>query len=73
MSLNGNYLKQIGDFQYLGSWVNSCSKEITGCIAKVYNAVSKFSFVWKLKMKTNLKVQFYCALIETTLLHGSEN
>ena len=41
-SLNGNDLKKVDNFQCVGSWVLSYSKEITGHITEAWNALSKF-------------------------------
>ena len=45
ITLNGSKLKQVDDFLYLGSWVNSCDKDINVRIAKSWTALHKMDTV----------------------------
>ena len=67
ITLIGKNLKQVRDFLYLGSWINSCEKDINVRIAK---AIVKMDTVWKSNLKKNIKIEFFKATVETVLLYG---
>ena len=43
----GKTLKYVNDFQYLGSWINSCEKDISTRIGKAWSALNKMDIIWK--------------------------
>ena len=73
ITLKGNKLKQVEDFVYLGSWVNSSKKDIEVRIAMAWSALAKPDTIWKSKMNKQLKIQFFRSTVETILLYGSSH
>ena len=73
VTLKGNKLKQVEDFVYLGSWVNSSKKDIEVRIAMAWSALGKMDTIWKSKMNKQLKIQFFRSTAETVLLYGSSS
>ena len=70
-TVEGHTLKQVDDFQYLGSWIDTCSKDISIRIGKAWTALLKLNTIWKSNMSESLRVQFFRATVETVLLYGS--
>ena len=70
-TLNGSELKKVDDFQYLGSWISSCEKDINVRIGKAWAALSKMSTIWKSNLKRKLKISLFRTTVETVLLYGS--
>jgi len=68
-TVDDKILKQVDDFLYLGSWINSCNKEI----GKAWTALQKMDIIWKSNMSTPLKVAFFKSTIESFLLYGSSS
>ena len=73
ITLKGNKLKQVEDFVYLGSWVNSSKKDIEVRIVIAWSALAKMDTIWKSKMNKQLKIQFFRSTVETVLLYGSSS
>ena len=70
--INGTTLKQVTNFQYLGSWVDSTKKDIDVRIGKAWTACSKLSNIWRSDLSRDLKINFFKAAVESVLLYGSE-
>ena len=70
-TIEGTKLKQVNDFLYLGSWINSCEKDINVRIGKAWAAMDKMDKVWKSNLNTKLKIEIFRATVETVLLYGS--
>ena len=73
ITFNGTKLKQVDDFLYLGSWINSCDKDINVRIAKAWTAMQKLDTIWKSGLKRSIKIDFFRATVETVLLYGSNS
>ena len=73
ITLKGGKLKQVEDFLYLGSWVDSSKKDIDVRITKAWTALTKMDTIWKSKMDKVLNIQFFRATVETVLLYGSSS
>ena len=65
-------LKQVQDFQYLGSWVDQSKQDLNIREAKAWTALNKLTAIWKSNLGRKLKVRFFRASVETVLLYGSE-
>ena len=65
-------MKNIENFFYLGSEIESTDKEIKLRIAKSWAAQDKLSSIWKSPLSTTLKRNFFRAVVESVLLYGSE-
>ena len=72
-TLDGDVLNQVEDFQYLGAWLNTCSKDINIRIGRAWTALLKLNTIWKSNLQEDLKVQFFRATVETVLLYGSSS
>ena len=68
---SGKALGSVDNFLYLGSWVMSCEQDINTRIAKAWAALNKLNKIWKSKLKTSLKMQFFRATVESVLLYGA--
>ena len=62
-SKNGNIIKQVENFKYLGSYIRSTENDIEIRIAKVWSALNSIHTIWKSKMCDNLKRSFFRATV----------
>ena len=72
VTLGGNKLKQVDNFKYLGSWIQSSEKDMNVRIGQAWIALNKMMKVWKSNLKNHLKVGFFRATVESVLLYGDE-
>ena len=72
-SQRGELLKQVEDFKYLGSWIADSKRDMEVRIRLAWKVLSKLDRIWKSKLKTELKIQFFRATIESVLLYGAES
>ena len=77
ISVDGNVLKNVDTFKYLGSCINSTvnlDDEVLRCISRASQAFGRLhTRVWKersITIKTNISV--YCAVVLPSLLYGCE-
>ena len=73
ITLEGNKLKQVDDFKYLGSWIQSSKRDMEIRIGQAWRALNKMEKVWKSNLKRELKIQFFRATVESVLLYGAES
>ena len=71
-SQTNKQLKEVTDFKYLGSWINTTQRDISIRIAKAWSASNKLDKIWKSNLSRKLKIQFFRATVETVLLYGAE-
>ena len=69
--LNGNLLKVVEDFKYLGSYIASTERDIEIKIGKAWGALNQLDKIWKSNLPKNLKKDFFRAAVESVLLYGS--
>ena len=62
-SIDGEVLKNVDNFIYLGSEIGSTDKEIKIRIAKSWAALDKLSSVWKSPLSITLKRNFFRAVV----------
>ena len=62
-SKNGNIIKQVENFKYLGSYIRSTENDIEIRIAKVWSALNSIHTIWKSTMCDNLKRSFFRATV----------
>ena len=72
VTLGGNKLKQVDNFKYLGSWIQSSEKDMNIRIGQAWSALNKMMKVWKSNLKNHLKIGFFRATVESVLLYGAE-
>ena len=70
-SLNGNSLKSVKDFSYLGSNIQSTEKDINIRKAKAWKALDGLSVIWKSNLTDRLKRDFFKAVVDPVLTYGS--
>ena len=65
-------LKEVEDFKYLGSWVNSTEKDLKVRKALAWRALNGMTCVWTSNLPRQIKLSFFNATVESVLLYGSE-
>ena len=73
VTLEGNKLKQVDNFKYLGSWIQSSEKDMNIIIGQACSALNKMVKVWKSNLQNHLKVGFFRTKVESVLLYGAES
>ena len=68
----GTVLKEVDDFKYLGSWVNSTEQDLKVRKALAWRALNGMSSVWNSNLPREIKLSFFYATVEAVLLYGSE-
>ena len=71
-SLEGKNLECVTDFEYLGSWISTTSRDIASGKAKTWPVLHKLDNIWKSNLPRWLKMQFFRTLAESILLYGAE-
>ena len=71
-TIGGSPLKEVEDFKYLGSWVNTSEKDIKIRKALAWRALNGMKAIWSSRMSQGTKLNFFFATVETVLLYGSE-
>ena len=69
-TLDGNSLKLIDKFTYLGSSVSSTEKDIDTRLTKVWTAIDRLSIIWKTNLTDKMKRSFFQAAVVSILLYG---
>ena len=73
VTLEGNNLKQVEDFRYLGSWIASSKRDMEIRIGLAWKALNKMDKIWKSNLCRSLKIQFFRATVESVMLYGAES
>ena len=68
----GDALKEVNDFKYLGSWVNSTEQDLKVRKALAWRALNGMASVWNSNLPRQIKLSFFYATVESVLLYGSE-
>ena len=68
----GTVLKEVEDFKYLGSWVNSTEQDLKVKKALAWRALNGMTCVWNSNLPRQIKLSFFNATVESVLLYGSE-
>ena len=71
-SIDWEFLKNVDNFIYFGSEIESTDKEIKIRIAKSWAALDKLRSIWKSQLNSTLKRNIFRAVVESVLLYGSE-
>ena len=69
-TLEGNPLKLVDKFTYLGSSVESTEKDIETRLAKAWTAINRLSIIWKSDLTDKMKRSFFQAAVTSILLYG---
>ena len=70
-SLNGKNIKEVSDFKYLGSYIQSTEKYINIILAKSWAALNEINSIWKSRLPDNMKRNFFRTTVESVLIYGS--
>jgi len=62
---DGTVLEYAKDFKYLGSWVDSSSKDIGVRKAQAWKALNGMTRIWTSRVKPELKKRFFLSTVET--------
>ena len=69
-TLNGDSLKSVDKFLYLGSSVSSTEDDINIWLSKARAAIDRLSILWKSNLSDKIKHNFFQASIVSILLYG---
>ena len=69
----GEPLKQVLDFKYLGSRMESTDKDIKERKAQAWRAINSMKKIWTSGMARPLKARIFIATVEAILLYGCES
>ena len=69
-TLDGNSMKLVDKFTYLGSSVSSTEKDIDIRLTKAWTAIDRLSIIWKSNLTDKMKRSFFQAAVVSILLYG---
>ena len=69
-TLDGNSLKLVDKFTYLGCSVSSNEKDIDTWLTKAWKAIDRLSIIWKSDMTDKMKRSFFQAAVVSILKYG---
>ena len=69
-TLDGNPLKLVDKFTYLGSSVKSTEKDIDTRLTKAWRAINGLSIIWRSDLTDKRKRSFFQAAVSSILLYG---
>ena len=69
---NGETLKVVQNFKYLGAWTESTAKDISVRKALAWTACHKLRKVWRSRLRRQIKERLFIATVESVLLYGAE-
>ena len=69
-SYNGDDVKQVSDFKYLGSYIASTENDVNIRLGKAWTALNKMNNIWKSNLPDQLKRKFFRAPVESVLVYG---
>ena len=72
MSRDGNKIKVVDNFKYLGGWMNSSKKDFEVRKAQAWSACHKLKKIWSSNLSKKFKIRLFITTVETILLYGSE-
>ena len=69
---NGDKLKEVDDFKYLGGRTQSTSVDITVRKALAWSACHRLRKVWNSNLQKQIKKRLFLSTVESVLLYGAE-
>ena len=69
-TLNGNSLKLVDKFTYLGNSISSTKTDTNMWLAKVWTAINRLLVIWKSDLTDKIKRSFFQAVVISILLYG---
>ena len=70
-SLNGDEVKHVNDFKYLGSYISSTENDVNIRLGKLWAALNKMNKIWRSNLPDQLKRYFFRATVESVLVYGA--
>ena len=70
-TVEGENIKSVLDFTYLGSNIASTEKDINIRIKKAWGAINSLNTIWKSTLTQKLKRDFFRAVVESVLTYGA--
>ena len=72
MAKNGERLKEVDDFKYLGGRTQSTSADISVRKALAWSACHRLRKVWNSNLQKQIKKRLFLSTVESVLLYGAE-
>ena len=72
-ALNGNVIKEVEDYKYLGAWISSTKKDFSTMRARAWDIAHKLKPLWTSRMPRSTKVGVLTAAVESVLMYGNES
>ena len=69
---NGETLKEVKNFKYLGAWTESTAADVAVRKALAWSACHMLRKVWSSRLRRQIKERLFLATVESVLLYGSE-
>ena len=69
-TLDGNSLKLVDKFIYLGRSVSSTEEDINTLLTKAWAAIDRLSIIWKSDLTDKMKRSFFQEAVVSILLYG---
>ena len=70
-SLNGEAIKNVLDFKYLGSYIASTDNDVSIRIDKAWDILNNLNKIWTSNLSIRLKRNFFRATFESVLVYGA--
>ena len=68
---NGEKIKSVDDFKYLGSYIASTERDVNIRLGKAWGALNDLDKIWKSYLPDHLKRNLFRATVESVLVYGS--
>ena len=72
-TLNGQPLKSVKTFTYLGSNIESTEKDVNIRLGKAWSALDRLNVIWKSSLPEKMKREFFRVIVESVLVYGSSS
>ena len=70
-SLNGEAIKNVLDFKYLGSYIASTDNDVSIRIGKAWAVLNNLNKIWTSNLSIRLKRNFFRTTVESVLVYGA--
>ena len=70
-TINGDNIKTVENFKYLGAWMKSTESDIKIRKALAWFACHKLRTIWSSTLKKSIKIRLFVSTVESVLLYGS--
>ena len=70
-TLNGEKIKPVDDFKYLGSYIASTERDVHIRLGKAWGVLNELHKIWKSNLPDSIKRNFIRATVESFLVYGA--